>query len=98
MNLLEHGDFDLPRRFEHLLRRAFVTPALHRGHHASDWRDLDTNFGTVLSIWDRFAGTFHASEPDRRVITGLPSWSRPAAPTLAESLLLPFAGGRNGAR
>ncbi len=96
-NLLEHGNFDLPRRLEHLLQRAFVTPALHRGHHVSDWRELDTNFGTVFSIWDRFAGTFHAGEPDRPVVTGLPNWSRPEAPALVESLLLPFARGRNRA-
>ncbi len=96
-NLLEHGNFDLPRRLEHVLQRAFVTPALHRGHHVSDWRDLNTNFGTVFSTWDRLAGTFNASDPGRRVVTGLPNWSRPEAPALAESLLLPFAPGRNRA-
>jgi sterol desaturase/sphingolipid hydroxylase (fatty acid hydroxylase superfamily) len=94
-NLLEHGNFDLPRRLEYLARRVFVTPALHRGHHVSDWRDLNTNFGTVLSIWDRLAATFHASEPDRRVVTGLPNWPRREAPGLAESLLLPFAPRRD---
>ena len=97
-NLLEHGNFDLPRRLEHMLQRALVTPALHRAHHASDWRDLNTNFGTVFSVWDRLAGTFQASEPDRRVVTGLPDWSGPQAPSLSESLLLPFAPGRDSAR
>jgi sterol desaturase/sphingolipid hydroxylase (fatty acid hydroxylase superfamily) len=90
-NLLEHGNFDLPRRLEHALQRGLVTPALHRAHHVSDWRDLDTNFGTVFSIWDRLAGTFRASEPDRRVATGLPTRSGLEPPALAESLLLPFA-------
>ena len=97
-NLLEHGNFDLPPRLEHGIRRAFVTPALHRGHHVADWRDLDTNFGTVFSIWDRLAGTFRASEPGRRVVTGLPSWTRLEAPSLSESLLLPFARGRARSR
>ena len=95
-NLLEHGNFDLPRRLDPVARSVFVTPALHRAHHAADWRELDTNFGTVFSLWDRLTRTFHASAAGRRVVTGLPTWSRPAAPTLAESLLLPFAGG--GAR
>jgi sterol desaturase/sphingolipid hydroxylase (fatty acid hydroxylase superfamily) len=96
-NLLEHGNFDLPRRLEHLLRRAFVTPALHRGHHVADWKELNTNFGTVFSIWDRLAGTFHASEPDRRVATGLPDRPRLQPPALLESLLLPFARSRSRA-
>ena len=89
-NLVEHGNVELPRRVELLLRRVLITPALHRGHHVSDWIELNTNFGTVLSLWDRLAGTFRDSEPGRRVATGLPDWSKPAPPTLPESLLLPF--------
>ncbi len=97
-NLLEHGNFDLPRRLEPVAQRLLVTPALHRGHHAADWRELDTNFGTVFSIWDRLAGTFHTGDPDRRVVTGLPDRSGLEAPSLAESLLLPFARSRRHAR
>ncbi len=97
-NLLEHGNFDLPGRLEPVVRRVFVTPALHRGHHACDWRELDTNFGTVFSIWDRLARTFHAGDPNRRVLTGLPGRPRLATPGLTESLLMPFARRRNRAR
>ncbi|MGH7287428.1 MAG: sterol desaturase family protein [Myxococcota bacterium] len=97
-NLLEHGNFDLPGRLEPLAQRVLVTPALHRGHHASDWRELNTNFATVFSIWDRLARTFHAGEPDRRVVTGLPDPSGLEAPSLPESLLLPFARRRKHAR
>jgi len=89
-NLLEHGNFDWPRRVEPALRRVLITPALHRSHHIADWRELNTNFGTVLSLWDRLGGTYRASEYGRRVATGLPDWRRAAPPTLAESLLLPF--------
>jgi len=94
-NLLVHGNFDLPRRLEPLVRRVLITPALHRAHHAADWRELDSNFGTVFSTWDRLGRTFHQSEPDRRVITGLPDRLNVEAPALAESLLLPFAGGHS---
>jgi len=97
-NLLEHGNFDLPRRIESVVERLLVTPALHRGHHAADWRELNTNFGTVLSIWDRLAHTFHAGEPDRPVVTGLPDGSRVEALSLSESLSLPFARRRTRAR
>jgi sterol desaturase/sphingolipid hydroxylase (fatty acid hydroxylase superfamily) len=97
-NLLEHGNFDLPRRLEPVVERVFVTPSLHRAHHARDWRELDTNFGTVLSVWDRMARTFRAGDPERRVATGLPDWTGPRPPSLAESLLLPFVNGRTHAR
>jgi sterol desaturase/sphingolipid hydroxylase (fatty acid hydroxylase superfamily) len=89
-NLLEHGNFDLPRRLEPAVQRVLITPALHRAHHASDWRELDTNFGTVFSIWDRLGGTFRRSSADRRVATGLPGRVEVGPPALRESLLLPF--------
>jgi sterol desaturase/sphingolipid hydroxylase (fatty acid hydroxylase superfamily) len=89
-NVLEHGNFDLPRALDRVLQRALVTPSLHRGHHAADWRELDTNFGTVFSVWDRLAGTFRAGDPERQLATGLPSWSGRLAPSLLESLRLPF--------
>ena len=89
-NLVEHGNVELPRRIDLRVRRVLITPSLHRGHHVSDWRELNTNFGTVFSIWDRLAGTFRDSEPGRRVATGLPDRSSAVPPTLPESLLLPF--------
>jgi sterol desaturase/sphingolipid hydroxylase (fatty acid hydroxylase superfamily) len=92
-NLLEHGNFDLPRRLEPLAQRVLITPALHRAHHVADWRGLDTNFGTVLSGWDRLAGTLRPSDGARRVVTGLPDWEERPAPSLSQSLLLPFVHG-----
>lgn len=87
-NLLEHGNFDLPGRLEPAVERLFVTPALHRAHHASDWRELDTNYGTIFSIWDRIARTFRVGDPHRRVVTGLPGASD-LSPGFTESLLEP---------
>jgi sterol desaturase/sphingolipid hydroxylase (fatty acid hydroxylase superfamily) len=89
-NLLEHGNFDLPRRLEPVVQRVFITPALHRGHHTSEWRELDTNFGTVLSLWDRWAGTWRPGAAERSIVTGLPDWPHLRPPSLWESLLLPF--------
>ncbi len=94
-NLLEHGNFDLPGRLDRYAQRLLITPALHRAHHASDWDELNTNFGTVLSVWDRLAKTFRASGPSRRVATGLPGWTQDQAPALAESLLMPITRRRS---
>jgi sterol desaturase/sphingolipid hydroxylase (fatty acid hydroxylase superfamily) len=89
-NLLEHGNFDLPRRLEPTVQRLFITPALHRGHHASDWRELNTNFGTVFSAWDQLGRTFRRGDGERRVATGLPEGEPTLARSLSASLLLPF--------
>ncbi|MFO7856860.1 MAG: sterol desaturase family protein [Paracoccaceae bacterium] len=45
------------------LGRIFVSPAMHRWHHAADVKAFDTNFATVFSIWDRMFGTCLAPGP-----------------------------------
>jgi sterol desaturase/sphingolipid hydroxylase (fatty acid hydroxylase superfamily) len=85
--LIEHGDIDLPRKFEDALGHVFITPALHRRHHTKLRPDRDTNFGTVLSAWDRIFGTFVHNDSSVRIETGLPGV---ASPTISRALTLPL--------
>lgn len=87
-NLFEHGNVGLPLRFERRLAALLVTPALHRRHHASRRPELDSNFGTILTLWDRFLGTYGESSSAVRFITGLPSGA--CAPTVYQALLMPL--------
>ena len=61
--LLRHSPFWLS--FGAPTERWLVSPAMHHIHHSSDPKHYDTNFGTALSIWDRWAGTiyFAGAEP-----------------------------------
>jgi sterol desaturase/sphingolipid hydroxylase (fatty acid hydroxylase superfamily) len=88
-NLIEHGDIDYPPAFERALAGIFVTPALHRHHHTSRRPDLDTNFATIFSFWDRAFGTYRRSSSAERVQTGAPGVERPLS--VAETLALPLA-------
>ena len=87
-NLIEHGNVSLPVRLERALSIALVTPALHRHHHSVEEIELNTNFGTVLTIWDRAFGTYRTSSSMDRVTTGLPG--RWPVDSVQEALLLPF--------
>jgi sterol desaturase/sphingolipid hydroxylase (fatty acid hydroxylase superfamily) len=71
-NLVEHGDIDLPLRFERLMGRVLITPALHRRHHTKLGPDRDTNFGTILATWDRLFGTRADNDSAAAIETGLP--------------------------
>jgi sterol desaturase/sphingolipid hydroxylase (fatty acid hydroxylase superfamily) len=93
-NLLEHGNFDLPARANARVQRVLVTPALHRAHHEARWGRLDSNYGTVFSLWDRAFRSFRGSSPADRFATGLPGRDPSSARSLAESLWLPFRAGR----
>jgi len=89
-NLLEHGNIDLPLGLERRLGRISVTPALHRLHHSRRERDLDSNFGTVFSFWDRLLGTHRPSSSASAVEVGLPDLRPPSS--LLEALRLPLGG------
>jgi sterol desaturase/sphingolipid hydroxylase (fatty acid hydroxylase superfamily) len=86
-NLVEHGDIDLVLRFERLMGRVFITPALHRRHHTRSGPERDTNFGTILATWDRLFGTRVDSDSATAVETGLPGMD---ALGLRRVLVLPF--------
>lgn len=68
------------------LKRVFVSPVMHRWHHAADRRAFNANYATVFSIWDQAFGTYFApgGAPER---TGV---DHPMAPGLAGQLAHPL--------
>jgi sterol desaturase/sphingolipid hydroxylase (fatty acid hydroxylase superfamily) len=55
---VQHGNIRLPERLERWLQPALVTTDLHRIHHSIVFDEANSNYGAVLSIWDRFFGTY----------------------------------------
>ena len=55
---MTHANLKLPIWLDKTLSYVFVTPLMHKFHHHDTLPWTDTNFGNVLSIWDRVFGTF----------------------------------------
>lgn len=55
--LFAHMNYRLPDRADNVIGLIFITPNLHQVHHHYKQPYTDSNFGDVLSIWDRFFGT-----------------------------------------
>ena len=53
-----HGNTRLPEWLERLLQPAVITLDLHLIHHSVSYEEAHSNFGAVLSVWDRLFGTF----------------------------------------
>jgi sterol desaturase/sphingolipid hydroxylase (fatty acid hydroxylase superfamily) len=52
------------------IREVVCSPALHLIHHSRDRRHHNKNFGLVLTIWDRLAGTLYMPlDEERHTIT-----------------------------
>ena len=61
--VFHHANLRLPMRLERGLSRVIITPAIHWVHHHAIRVDTDSNYGTVLSCWDRW---FHSMSPNSR--------------------------------
>jgi sterol desaturase/sphingolipid hydroxylase (fatty acid hydroxylase superfamily) len=91
--LLEHANFRLPPRFDDALALAFTWPNLHKVHHSRDPRFTDTNYGNLVSWWDRLFGTFTPAREGARVACGLDGLDDAATQSTAGLLALPFRDG-----
>lgn len=54
------------------LNRIFVSPAVHRWHHATDARMAGKNFAVVFSLFDVVFGTYRLPEGEQPAAFGLP--------------------------
>ncbi|MEQ8965792.1 MAG: sterol desaturase family protein [Azospirillaceae bacterium] len=59
--LFHHANLALPPRLESALSRVVVTPSIHWVHHHRKRVDTDSNYATVLSLWDPLFGTRSAT-------------------------------------
>jgi sterol desaturase/sphingolipid hydroxylase (fatty acid hydroxylase superfamily) len=55
---------------EKLLGHVIVVPSLHRTHHSTQRCEHDSNYGAVLSLWDRLFGTLAELKPAEIGING----------------------------
>ncbi len=67
--LFHHSNLRLPKTFERALSLLIITPSIHWVHHHAIRADTDSNYGAVLSCWDRlFASrSSHIRTPDMKI-------------------------------
>jgi len=90
VSLYSHANLHFPASIDAMLRRVVVTPGFHAVHHSSLAAETDSNYGTVLTIWDRFFGTY--VDPSKASIPffGLDYFHQPRDITLARVLQQPL--------
>jgi exosortase len=81
-----HSNLRLPVRLESAIGRVLVTPGMHLLHHSAERAQTDSNYGMVLSAWDRLFGTFIDPAHQRARALGLEYFRDPHDRTLAAAL------------
>ncbi|WP_312784722.1 sterol desaturase family protein [Brevundimonas sp.] len=85
-----HADVRLPEPIDRALRLVVVTPGMHRVHHSVRMDEGNSNFGMVLSVWDRLFGTYRRRPAAERAGMDLGVEGESGAPNLTALLVDPL--------
>lgn len=88
--VFHHSNVRVPARLDRALRVAIVPPSMHRVHHSEIPAETNSNYGTVLSVWDRVFGSFRLRADLAQVRFGIGAFAGPAWQGPVALLLLPL--------
>jgi sterol desaturase/sphingolipid hydroxylase (fatty acid hydroxylase superfamily) len=87
--VFQHSNVRLPVPLERALSRIIVTPSIHWVHHHALRRDTDSNYATILSVWDLAFGSRSRTERTAEMKIGVEGRSDRG---LLALLVRPFGG------
>jgi sterol desaturase/sphingolipid hydroxylase (fatty acid hydroxylase superfamily) len=85
-----HSNIGLPVWLDTALTWFIASPNMHKVHHSRSREFTDTNYGNILSLWDRLFGTFTPSRLGTAIHYGLDSFDEPASQSFGGLLVRPF--------
>jgi sterol desaturase/sphingolipid hydroxylase (fatty acid hydroxylase superfamily) len=88
--LFQHSNLRLPTRMERALTLVMVTPRMHGIHHSQVQRETDSNFSSVLSVWDRLHRSLRLNVPQQAVAIGIPAYRQVGDNGIGALLRAPF--------
>jgi sterol desaturase/sphingolipid hydroxylase (fatty acid hydroxylase superfamily) len=89
--ILEHANLRVWPPLDRALSWVWVTPHMHKVHHSRACVETDSNYGNILSIFDRVLRTFTVTDRAFAVRYGLDDVDPVRATSLTELLAMPFA-------
>lgn len=91
MNIMfHHSNVDLPPGIERRLSRFIVTPRMHGIHHSRVASEVNSNWSSGLTIWDRLHGTLKLNVPQQSIAIGVCGFDTAEQVSLGPMLALPF--------
>jgi sterol desaturase/sphingolipid hydroxylase (fatty acid hydroxylase superfamily) len=94
--LFHHSNLAVPEKWDRLLRMVMVTPNMHRVHHSVERVETNSNFTSLLSVWDRLYRTFRTRGDTHTITIGLPEYRDQRWQQLWGFLITPFYEDREG--
>lgn len=88
--VFEHANIRLWRSLDRAVSLIWVTPNTHKIHHSRNSAETDTNYGNILSVYDRLLRTFTPTDRVFSVVYGLDDAEAVRTASLPRLLLMPF--------
>ncbi len=88
--LFHHSNLAVPEAWDRVLRLFITTPNMHRVHHSVVLSETDSNYTSILSVWDRLAQTYRIRSDTRAINLGLPQYREDEYQRLWGFLKTPF--------
>jgi len=89
--IFEHANLRLPTPLDTMMSSLWVTPNMHKVHHSRVTAETDTNYGNLLSVYDRAFGTFTPSARALTVEYGLEDADDAKMRSMKDLLVMPWA-------
>ncbi len=93
--LFHHSNLAIPEKWDRVLRTVIVTPNMHRVHHSIEIPETNSNYTSLLSIWDRLFRSFRKRGDTRTITIGLPKFRGKKWQKLPGFLITPFVSPQN---
>ena len=87
--LFHHSNLALPGRWDDRLSLVLTTPKMHGVHHSKVRDEMDSNWSSGLSLWDRLHGTLRR-RPQEGIDIGVADKASLADLSVPNSLTAPF--------
>ncbi|HMS42178.1 MAG TPA: sterol desaturase family protein, partial [Pyrinomonadaceae bacterium] len=88
--LFHHSNLKLPDDWDEKLSQIIITPRLHGIHHSVVQAETDSNWSTILSVWDRLHRTLKTDVNQTEIKIGVPAFQNSQELKFIYLLELPF--------
>ncbi|MBP9680746.1 MAG: sterol desaturase family protein [Bacteriovorax sp.] len=85
-----HANIYLPKKLTTLISLVLVTPRYHFNHHLLDLKYANSNYSSILTVWDRLHGTYTAPVVEDNPALGIKNRRSISELGLWQLLKMPF--------
>lgn len=96
--VFHHSNTRLPESVDRAIANVVVTPRLHGIHHSIIERETNSNYASLLTIWDHLHGAFRDDVPQEAITIGVRAYQRLEDVVLPRLITMPFEADRDGDR